>query len=558
MGTSSQAAFRFNGVVSTDQTVMQNLETMCNAAGSWLTYDSLRGQWAVIINQPGTSRASFDDTNILGSITLSRTGLEELYNSVRVNFPHVDLNDVRDFVRYEIPSGDRFPGEPDSELVLEYDIFNDPVQADLLAIRQLKQSRMDLVIRFTSDYSRLGLVAGDIIDVTSPMYGFDQRLFRITSIAETDSDDGNILLDITALEYSDSVYDLSDLERYTRSDLNGIGSIGDIGAPSTPSITVFAVDARPRVVVTTLVPGNAPVDRMELWYSINNSTFELVSTQSPTGGAGVWSIADTVTFEHVPPDTGTIYYRVRAGNSNTRGDFSATASAVYNPVQVTDAINEDTQLLEDGSPLSLLLGLPEILNALDQFLDGNASSMQNVQQSVTATVDVSAATFNTKYAAMTATTDPYRVYDPANLDNRSNWVTSSITVPSGWSVLEVQVRTPTGGIFYDYLDQDAVQRTGAIAAQPALEIAIYFGSDLATATKVTETTIDWNNNNQFISVSNPAAGTYWCILRAIPTYDLSMYWPRTSPLGAVSPQELYLYNVNVITPTSFRYQVRTE
>jgi hypothetical protein len=381
MGTSVlDNQFRFNGVVSTDLTVMQNLENMCSAASSWLTYDSIRGQWAVIINRAGTSVASFDDSNILGSISVTTSGITELYNSVRVNFPHVDINDVRDFVRYEIPQSDFFPGEPVNELVIEYDIFNDPVQADLLAIRQLKQSRQDLSISFTTDFDRMGVAAGDIVDVTNTAYGFDHRLFRVVSVTETDSDDGSILLDITAHSYSDSVYDLSDLERYSRSDLNGIGSIGDIGAPSIPEILVINPDARPRVVVQSLVPGNAPVNRMELWYSINNTTFELVSTQTPAEGSGSFVVGQAVLFEHVPPDAGTIYYRTRAANSSTSGDYSAVSSAVFTPLQVTDAIGEQTGVLSGGDLLSLLLTIPDLLKGLDVFLDGNPAppSLSNI------------------------------------------------------------------------------------------------------------------------------------------------------------------------------------
>ena len=373
MGISStESTFNFDGVISTDNTVIQNLEMMCSAAGSFLTYDSSRGQWAVVINQAGNSVASFNDSNILGSISLTSTGLLDLHNSVRVNYPRDDLKDVRDFVRYEILSQDRLPNEPDSELTLEFDIFHDPVQADLLAITNLKQSRMDLVIKFQTKFGSIGLKPGEIVVVTIVIYGFDHKKFRITTVAESDSDDGNILLDITALEYSDDVYDLSDLSRFTRSDLNGISAPGEIGAPSTPTITVEALSARPHVVVTTLVPGNAIVERMELWYSTNNANFELVATATPIDGSGKFTLGTTITFEHVPPNTGDIFYRVRGGNQVTTGAFSATASGTFTPTQVTDAIGFDTEILDsDNNAILTELALSALLAALDGFLDGN-------------------------------------------------------------------------------------------------------------------------------------------------------------------------------------------
>jgi len=534
--------FQFNGVVSTDQTVLQNLEMMCRAAGSWLTYDSNRGQWAVIINRAGTSRASFNDSNIIGSINLTSTGFMELYNSVRVTFPHQDLNDVRDFVRYSIPVEDRYPGEPDNELLIEYDIFNDPVQADILAITELKQNRLDLAISFSTTFNSIGLKAGDIIDVTSDMYGFDQRKFRIITIVEADSDDGNIVLDITAVEYSESVYDLSDLYRYERSDLNGIGTPGDLGAPSTPDLQIAELDSRPRVIITALVPGNAIVERMEFWYSTNNINFERVGTVTPQDGTGNFPVGTAVSFEFVPPVNGNMHYRVRAANSNAVGPFSPTKSDTFTPIQVPDAIDEQTALIQNGALLSLLLGLPDLLKGLDTFLDGSTNTFNQVQVTETIFVSVDAATVITKLNAMTTTADADDVYDPNNQLNRSNWISASVNVPAGLDILEFEISTPTVYFDYKYRDQNDVLRTAQnFIAQPPLNIGIYFGPNLSNAVSVQESTIDWNNNSQKIVVNQPAQGRYWIIAFAIPTYDLNLYWVRNQPSTP-----------NTIFPTDFQ------
>jgi len=544
MGVSSTtSSFNFNGVISTDNTVMQNLVTMTNAAGAWLTYDSNRGQWAVIINRAEPSRASFDDSNIVGSINLTSTGLLDLYNSVRVNFPHEDLNDVRDFVRYQIPNQDLLPNEPDRELAIEYDIFNDPVQADILAITELKQSRVDLVITFSTNYNAIGLKPGDVIDVTSSMYGFAQKKFRVITVAESDSEEGNIVLDITALEYSDNVYDLSDLNRFTRSDLNGIASIGEIGAPSIPELVITAVDRRPRVNISVLVPGNAPVESMELWYSSNNLNFERVVTQLAPDGT--FAVGSTVTFEHIPRVTGNMFYRVRGANSTTTGLFSATASGVFNPTQLTDAIDEDTAMFQNGLLLSLLLGLPDLLKGLDTFLGGSTNTFDQVQVTETAFLSVAAPTVITKLNAMTATSDPDDIYDATPNLNRSNWISAAIGVPAGIDILEFEISTPAMFFDYQYKDQNDVTRTAQnFTAQPPLELSIFFGADLATATAVESSTIDWNNNSQKLVINGPAAGTWWIIGRSIPTYDLNMYWVRSNLPTPVEP--------NLIFPTNFQ------
>ena len=70
-GTGAQTLadrYQINGLLDTARPVMENIEKLCSAAGSWLSYDIHEGKWGVVINTTGTSVASFDDTNILGSI----------------------------------------------------------------------------------------------------------------------------------------------------------------------------------------------------------------------------------------------------------------------------------------------------------------------------------------------------------------------------------------------------------------------------------------------------------------------------------------------------------
>lgn len=229
--TYSDYKYRINGVISTDKTVLQNMEILASAAGAWVTYDTHAGRWSAIINKSEDSIASFNDSNIIGPINVSGTGFTDLYNSVHVEFPHVDLNDQTDYINIDIPTVDRYPNEFDNVLQLQYDIINDPVQAEQLGLIELKQSRIDHVINFVTDFSKIGLKAGDVIDVTNSVYGYDSKKFRIITLTEIDGDEGNLNLEITALEYDENVYNIGDLYRYQRSNSTGITSIGSIGIP---------------------------------------------------------------------------------------------------------------------------------------------------------------------------------------------------------------------------------------------------------------------------------------------------------------------------------------
>lgn len=220
MGTVTRS--EINGVIDTGQNVLDNISTLATAAGCFVAWDNDTGQWNIILNDTGSSSYSFDDSNIIGEISVSSSSVNELYNSATIQFPHKDLRDSVDIITVKIDSADRYPQELDNNLEIKLDCINDPVQAQLIATRELKQSRVDKIIRFVSNFSANGLKAGDLIDITSSPYGFTNKIFRIIQIEEEDSDEGNILFAITALEYDADVYSTSGLSYETRTKRTGI------------------------------------------------------------------------------------------------------------------------------------------------------------------------------------------------------------------------------------------------------------------------------------------------------------------------------------------------
>lgn len=366
--------YQINGVIDTAVSVMENLEKISSAAGSWLSYDIGVGKWGVVINKSGTSVASFNNSNILGSISVSGAGLKDLYNTVRVEFPNRDIRDASDFVSIEIPAGERNANELNNTLNLAYDIINEPVQAQLLGFIELKQSRVDLLITFETDYSKINLQAGDIIDVTNSQFSFSAKLFRIITIAEKQGD-GAITIEITALEYDSGVYTTADLSRYTRTDSTGIITIGSIGTPGTPVVTKYERDSRPRIVVTSTAPTGI-VEAMEFWrttdvlLSESNRSYQLIGTQKPTGG-GTYSSGDTVTFELDTLNASDFFIKTRGINDLTVGQFSTPSGLVeYVPEQTTDAIDPNTKITDLLGNVVALQGLYTLITLLDDLLAG--------------------------------------------------------------------------------------------------------------------------------------------------------------------------------------------
>lgn len=219
----STTKFRINGLVDTSKNVLENINNLAGAGGSYLTWDPANGKWIVILNTTGTSSKSFDDTNIIGDISVSGSGLDEFYNSVSVTFPNKNTRDTTDVITIDIASGDRYANEIDNTLELSLPIVNDPIQAQYIASRELKQSRLDLIIEFRSNFEANAVKAGDLIDVTNAALDFTNKVFRVIQVDEEDAEDGNVIYSITAHEYNADVYDANLTYEY-RSNFTGIKS----------------------------------------------------------------------------------------------------------------------------------------------------------------------------------------------------------------------------------------------------------------------------------------------------------------------------------------------
>lgn len=220
----TQNKFRINGLVDTSNNVLDNINTIANQSGAFLTWDPNAGKWTVILNDAAPSVMSFSDSNIIGEIAVSGTGITDLYNGVTVSFPHKDMRDTVDAIDVTIATADRFDGELDNILELKLPQVNDPIQAQFIAGRELKQSRLDLIIEFRTNFDANELKAGDVISVTSSALSFNTKTFRVIQVSQEDADDGNLIYSVIAQEYDGTIFTESGLTYDLRTNFNGIKS----------------------------------------------------------------------------------------------------------------------------------------------------------------------------------------------------------------------------------------------------------------------------------------------------------------------------------------------
>jgi hypothetical protein len=256
------------------------------------------------------------------------------------------LRDQIDTIRIDLPDEFRNANEPDNTLNIRLDLLNEPLQARELAYLELYQNRMDRVVTFTTDYSKINAEAGDIITITNSIYGFVNQPFKIVRVREIESEAGGIAVEITAQEYDATMYTAGGQPRRPRvpSVPIDIPEISVIGTPAAPTVVQLNNVAVPALDITGLTPSGI-VDRFEYWYSSDaGATYKILGSRSNSNGSP-YNQNTSLTFRAASLPAGTYLFKVRGGNENAFGDFSpASTSVVWAPVQVTDQVTENTTI----------------------------------------------------------------------------------------------------------------------------------------------------------------------------------------------------------------------
>ena len=373
--------YQINGLINPQDNVLANLQKLAANAGSFLNYDIATGKWGVVINRDASPVLHFNDSNIISGIDLTGTNLDNLYNSVTVEFPHRELRDQMDTITIDLPDEYRNANEPDNVLQLKLDLLNEPLQARELAYLELYQNRMDQIVTFTTDYSKINTEAGDVITITSSVYNWTNKPYRVIRVREIEGDDGGLAVEITAQEYDSTMYTAGGQPRRPRvpSKPIDIPDIGIIGTPAAPTVVQRNKIAVPALDLTGIVPSGI-VDRFEFWGSSTagyaDSTFVLLGSMSNSNGSP-YNQGDQLTFRAANVPAGTFKFKVRAGNEKAFGNFSPlSAEVVWDPIQVSDQVNPDTQV-SSGTDLLPMLAMgavayfaykalyPEVVKALN-------------------------------------------------------------------------------------------------------------------------------------------------------------------------------------------------
>lgn len=270
--TASISRFRFDGVLDTSRTVMQNIQEMCNSCDTLLRYNEVTGKWGFIVQTPNKTISMYlDDSNIISPITINPVDLSSNYNVVEVKYCDGRQQDAFSIATLDLSVLNPnllFPNEPVNKYTATLSLVNNDVRARLIANRLLEAARMDLQVTCTIDYTGIQLEAGDIVAITNANYGFVTKQFRVMKVTETFGEDGSISAQLLLSEYTNAVYDdatITELALPVKTSLQSPLLFGTIPAPVV--VSSFPSAAMPVINVGATTSSAGLVQYLEIYYA---------------------------------------------------------------------------------------------------------------------------------------------------------------------------------------------------------------------------------------------------------------------------------------------------
>jgi hypothetical protein len=340
--TTTQTRFRFDGVISTDRSIMDNLQDMASSCDCLIKYNEIQGKWGVVVQSPTYSIAmELNDSNMVSAIQITPLDIAGSYNVIECKFPdnsNQDAFNSSTFDLAEIAPSLLYPNEPVNKQSISLQLVNNDVRAQYIAIRLLKASREDLQVQVTISFEGIQLEAGDIVTITNTNYGWVAKEFRVMKVTEDFSSNGSVTAKLILTEFTPSIYDDTSITQFQPSPNTGIASplvFGNVPAPVVSAS--YPTNANPLFLVNITASAQGIIQYAEVWYSAfaNPTASQLIfagTTEIQSNGTPYdpGTALPPVTLAGIP--AGTWYFFSRMVNSLGTSPYSIASSAfVWKP-----------------------------------------------------------------------------------------------------------------------------------------------------------------------------------------------------------------------------------
>lgn len=209
-----------NAEIETNTTFGEILKNMLTVMDAVLSIEN--GKICLRYEDITTSKYHFTEDDIIGTVAISDVSTTDYYNSVEVTYKNRMMDDEEDVFTLpkDINSDPRIQADQrvrSNNIDLKYavDGYIEDQQTSLpkientvkfIANRMFYKSYYQKTIKIKIDTIKYPLDLYDVFSVTLPLYGYDNRMFRVMEIDTDLSESGFGTSTITAREYNDGIY----------------------------------------------------------------------------------------------------------------------------------------------------------------------------------------------------------------------------------------------------------------------------------------------------------------------------------------------------------------
>jgi hypothetical protein len=369
-GVVSQKRFTCNIALQPDVDSKENVTEILKTFKGALPF--INGKYVLSMEVASSSVMSFDDSNIVGGVTISYADRSKRLNQVTVKFPNSLKGYKEDAVTWPKPtstmyntllaedSGEKLTTEAKLSGVTSYS------QAEDLAEFMVRDSRNQQMIVFKTQPLALQLEPNDIIQVTTDSLDYTDRLYRVRSVKlGTD-----LTVEVAAQEYDPTVYPWYDGDAEPAPEYVGNSIFDEPNAVTGLTLTADSIENTDGTAISSILvswavieSGTSSVDQI---YVGHKSSIDADYTWSTLPAEAVsYSIAGITDDDTY---TVAVNYRNMVGNYSADVVSDVVIGQVVTPVgQLADSVQRsvrDVRVIQGDQDLADITALDTLLETI--------------------------------------------------------------------------------------------------------------------------------------------------------------------------------------------------
>ena len=277
-GGSDHKIFECNAVLDTNKSIINNVKTLLSAMRGLMPYQ--QGKYGLVVEDEGSSTFSFNESHIIGGLTVRSESKRSKFNRIIATFPNPDANWQMDQIEYPVAGSAEetsyLTEDSDVELVKQMDLpcTTSIYTAKDIAEIALKRSRNAISVNFSATSEALNVAIGDIVDVTHSTPSWDGKPFRVQKLML--NPDG--IVNVSLVEHQDSIYPWSsktqadNIPDTNLPDPYLVQQPSPIGVVEELYITVNSKGTQSRATFSWAAPIDAFVVNYEAAYRLNGAS----------------------------------------------------------------------------------------------------------------------------------------------------------------------------------------------------------------------------------------------------------------------------------------------